>query len=180
MEADPGLLVTGPANYSPDANAAVHTLLGSWTHIYSSSPVYTCPQLASWIRGLGAQEFDEETIENAEAWAAVMFNDMKLKGGQSWARVKDVSLFRDKLKISDVYAQMFWDAFVRDDVPVVSHTPVVNCSPGVRAPLDDASSSSLSSHALNDILQHNAHIVTICSSSCRIPCSNKCSRICRS
>ena len=81
--------------------------------------------------------------------------------GKSWARVarvKDVSLFRDKLKISDVYAQRFWDAFARDEVPVVSHTPVVNCDPGVRAPLDDASSSSLSSHALNDILKHNAQL----------------------
>ena len=83
MEEDPGLLVTGPANYSSDANAVVSTLLRSWTHIYSPSPIYTCPQLASWIRGLGAQEFDEGIIENAEAWAKVMFNDMKLKHGKS-------------------------------------------------------------------------------------------------
>ena len=147
-------------------------------HLLLLSCIHLCPQLASWIRGLGAQEFDEGTIENAEAWAEVMFNDMKLKHGKSWARVKDLSLFRDKLKISDVHAQMFWDAFVRDEAPVVSHTPVVNCSPGVRAPLDDASSNSLSSHASNDILKHNAQLLS-CSSSCRIPCSNKCSRICR-
>ena len=74
MEEDPDLRVTGPANYSPDANAVVSTLLRSWTKIDSSSPayMYTCPQLASWIRGLGAREFDEEVTANAEAWAKVV------------------------------------------------------------------------------------------------------------
>ncbi len=60
MEAGPGPRVTGPASCSPDENTAVSTLLQSRTAISSSSPAYTCPQLASWMRGLGAREADEE------------------------------------------------------------------------------------------------------------------------
>ena len=133
MEEDPDLWVTGPANYSPDANTAVSTSLRSWTKIDSSSPAYTCPQLASWIRGLGAREFDEEITENAEAWATVMFNDHKLKSGRQWLRVQSPDFFRDALKVPPVYAQMFWETIVRDDVVVAEvQTPVVNCAPGAR------------------------------------------------
>ena len=56
---DAGLRVTDPANCLPDADAVVSTLLQSWTVTDSSSPAYTCPQLASWIRALGAREDDE-------------------------------------------------------------------------------------------------------------------------
>ncbi len=90
--------VTGPANCSPDANTDVSTLLQSWTEIDSSSPAYTCPQLASWIRALGARDFDEEITENAEAWARVMYHDLKLKRGQSWIRMEHFSFFCDQMQ----------------------------------------------------------------------------------
>ncbi len=105
MEAGPGPRVTGPANRSPDANTAVSTLLESWTAIVtaidSSSPPYNFPQLASWIRGLGARELDEEITENAEVWARVMFHDLKPKSGRSWMniiRVSAPSFFCDKMQ----------------------------------------------------------------------------------
>ena len=74
--------MTGPANCSHDANTAVSTLLQSWTSIDSSSPQYTCPQLASWIRALGAREFDEEITENAEAWSKALFYGVEIKNKQ--------------------------------------------------------------------------------------------------
>ena len=135
---DAGLRVTGPANCSPDANTAVSTLLQSWTAIDSSSPAYTCPQLASWIRALGARESDEEITENAESWAREMYYEMKLKRGQSWIRIDHFSFFCEHMQLPVLYAKMFWEAIDRDDVAVVRphlpvpHTPVVNCDPRVR------------------------------------------------
>ena len=80
--------VTGPANCSPDANTDVSTLLQSWTEIESSSPPYTCVQLESWIRIMGAREFDEDIAKNADAWAAVLFREKKLKIGRQWLRIQ--------------------------------------------------------------------------------------------
>ena len=155
MEADPGHRVTGPANCSPDANTAVDTLLQSWTAIDSSSPKYTCAQLESWIRGLAAQVDDEEIHENAEAWSQLLFHQQKLKSGASWMRLSP-SFFRDTMQFPEVYEHMFRAAIVRDYVEGVLRTPVVNCAPDVRGPHDDMSSSSVSSHALCDILKQNA------------------------
>ena len=78
------LRVTGLANCSHDANADVSTPhVQSWTVIDSSSPPYTCKQLELWIGLLGARELDEETTQNAAAWAAVLFHDHKLKSGRA-------------------------------------------------------------------------------------------------
>ena len=48
-------------------STVVSIVLESWTAIDSPSPKHTSAQLASWIRGLGAQADDEEITENAEA-----------------------------------------------------------------------------------------------------------------
>ena len=66
------------------------------------------------------------------------------------------SFFRETMQFPEVYEHMFRAAIVRDDVAGVLRTPVVNCAPEVRRPYDDMSSSSVSSHALCDILKHNA------------------------
>ena len=85
MMAEVGPRITGPANCSHDANTTSSTLLvESWTAIDSFSPPYTCEQLASWIRLLGAREFDEDIPKNAEAWAEVLFHEQKLKSGRQW------------------------------------------------------------------------------------------------
>ena len=60
------------------------------------------------------------------------------------------------VQFPEVYEHMFRAAIVRDDVEGVLRTPVVNCAPEVRGPHDDMSSSSVSSHALCDILKQNA------------------------
>ena len=80
MEATgPDPRVMGPANCSHDANTTASTLLEkSWTAIDSSSPPYTCEQLESWIRLLGARESDEDISKHAAAWAGVLFNEQKL------------------------------------------------------------------------------------------------------
>ena len=152
------LRVTGPANCSRDANTAVITLLQSWTEIDSSSPSYTCDQLAAWIRALGAREFDEEISENAEAWAKVLFFEQKLKCGFQWTRLPPF-FFRDTMKFPAVYAKVFEDAIpalARDEMKSAVRTPVVNCDPGTQPHADDLSSSSLDSFALRDILAQNA------------------------
>jgi len=58
----------------------------------------------------------------------VMFTDIKLKSGRSWARVSGPSFFCDKMQIPELYGAMFWEAIARDDVAVVSqhqHVPHV-------------------------------------------------------
>jgi len=120
----------------------------------SSSPPYTCKQLELWIGLLGAREFDEETTQNAAAWAAVLFHDHKLKSGRQWLRVQSPDFFRDALQVPPVYAQMFWETIVRDDVVVADvQTPVVNCAPGARDA--DLSFSSLDSSVWRELLTQN-------------------------
>ena len=60
------------------------------------------------------------------------------------------------MQFPEVYENMFRAAIVRDDVGSALRTPVVNCDPVVRGHPDDMSSSSLTSHALCDILKQNA------------------------
>ena len=125
MEATgPDPRVTGPANCSHDANTTAPTLLvQSWTAIDSSSPPYTCEQLESWIRLLGAREFDEDIPQHAAAWARVLFHEQKLKSGRQWLRTQSTDFFRYALQVPPVYAQMFWETIVRDDFVVrAAHT----------------------------------------------------------
>ena len=148
--------VTGPANCPHDPTTAVFTLLQSWTEIDSSSPSYTCDQLAAWIRALGAREFDEEITENAEAWAKVLFFEQKLKCGFQWTRLPPF-FFRDTMKFPAVYAKVFEDAIpalARDEMKSTVRTPVVHCDPGTQTHADDLS-SRLDSFALRDILAQN-------------------------
>ena len=149
------LRVTGSASCTHDANTAVSTPhVQSWTVIDSSSPPYTCKQLELWIGLLGAREFDEEITQNAAAWAAVLFHDHKLKSGRQWLRVQSPDFFRDALQVPPVYAQMFWETIVRDDVVVAEvQTPVVNCAPGARDA--DLSFSSLDSSVWRELLTQN-------------------------
>jgi len=113
--------VTGPANCSHDANTTASTLLvQSWTEIDSSSPPYTCEQLESWIRLLGAREYDEDISKHAVACAGVLFNEQKLKSGRQWLRIKSPDFFRDALQVPPVYAQMFWETILREDVVLSS------------------------------------------------------------
>ena len=150
------LRVTGPANCSRDANTAVSTpLVQSWTAIDSSSPPYTCEQLVLWLQLLGAREFDEDITDNAEAWAKVLFHEHKLKSGRQWLRVQSPAFFREALQVPPVYAQMFWETIVREDVVAADvQTPVVNCNPGVRD--NDLSFSSLDSSVWRELLTQNA------------------------
>ena len=151
--------VTGPANCSPDANAAVSTLLQSWTAIESSSPPYTCAQLESWIRIMGDREFDEDISENAAAWAGVLFHDQKLKSGRQWLRIESPAFFSDALQVPPVYARMFWDAIVRGDFAVSApRTPIVDCTPAFQAGGAPAPSSSFDSNAMRDLLTQNAQL----------------------
>ena len=150
------LRVTGPANCSRDANTAVSTpLVQSWTAIDSSSPPYTCEQLVLWLQLLGAREFDEDITDNAEAWAKVLFHEHKLKSGRQWLRVQSPAFFREALQVPPVYAQMFWETIVREDVVAADvQTPVVNCAPGARDA--DSSFSSFDSSVWRELLTQNA------------------------
>ena len=160
MEAGPDPRVTGPANCSHDANTTASTLLvQSWTAIDSSSPPYTCAQLESWIRLLGEREFDEDISQNAAAWARVLFHEQKLKSGRQWIRIQSPDFFRDALQVPPLYAQMFWEAIVRDDFVVSdARTPIVDCTPVIQARGAPAPSSSFDSTAMRDLLMQNAQL----------------------
>ena len=152
----PGYM-TGPANCSHGAKATASTLLvQSWTEIDSSSPPYTCEQLESWIRLLGAREFDEDIPKNAAAWAGALFHEQKLKSGRQWLRIQSPDFFRDALQVPPLYAQMFWETIVRGDFVVSDvRTPIVDCTPS-KARGVDALSSSLDSQVMREIITQNA------------------------
>ena len=151
--------VTGPANCSHVlcVYSASTLLVQSWTKMDSSSPPYTCEQLESWIRLLGAREFDEDIPKHAAAWAGVLYHEQKLKSGRKWLRIQSPDFFREALQVPPVYAHMFWETIVRDDfVGSAAHTPIADCTPVFQARAAAAPSSSFDSHAMRELLTQNA------------------------
>jgi len=65
----------------------------------------------------------------------------------------------DALQVPPVYAQMFWETIVREDVVLsVAHTPIVDCTPVFQARGAPAPSSSFDSNAIRDLLTQNAKL----------------------